>query len=176
MVMVVSFRKGVSPVIATVLLLVLTIVIAGVLFSVVLPFVNDKLGKSKECLDALDGVEFPQSKFNCYASSGSTGETGFSIKINKDDISAVKLSLIDENDNSDVYEIREGTTNQNIRMVGSSGQYNEALSFPSSGGQRTYVTSKIYRKAEISAMTKSGEICSVSDTVEFQPCYEDVSL
>ena len=48
-------KRGVSRVVATVLLLVLTIVIGGVVFSVVIPFVNDKLKDSKECLDLLGG-------------------------------------------------------------------------------------------------------------------------
>ena len=78
--MVMMDKKGVSPVIATVLLLVLTIVIGGIIFSVVIPFVKDSLGDSKVCLDVLQGVEFPESKFNCYNSttltSSSTSCTG----------------------------------------------------------------------------------------------------
>lgn len=169
--MVMIFRRGVSPVVATVLLLVLTISIGGVVFSVVLPFVNDKLGDSKECLDTFEGIEFPESKFNCYMNNGASGvdETGFSVKVNKEGITNVKVSLIDDNGNSDVFEIFEGNRDErHLRPMG--GVYGDALEFPSVSGQRTYVADKFYTKAEISALTPSGDVCSVADIIEFEPC------
>lgn len=161
-------RKGVSPVVATVLLLVLTIVIGGIVFSVVIPFVNDSLGESKECLDTFEGVEFPESQFNCYGINAGAEETGFSVKVNKEGISKVKVALIDSNGNSDVVEIYDGVTNPSIRPIG--GALNDALEFPSVSGQRTYVANKFYKKAEISALSSSGDICAVADIIEFEPC------
>jgi flagellin-like protein len=163
-------RKGVSPVVATVLLLVLTIVIGGIVFSVVIPFVNDSLGESKECLDTFEGVEFPESQFNCYivSATGGTNETGFSIKVNKEGITRVKVALIDSNGNSDVFDIFEGAREIHLRPIG--GVYQDPLTFPSVSGQRTYVSDKIYTRAEISALTPSGDVCSVSDILEFEPC------
>ncbi|MEK6894386.1 MAG: archaellin/type IV pilin N-terminal domain-containing protein [Nanoarchaeota archaeon] len=161
-------RKGVSPVVATVLLLVLTIVIGGIVFSVVIPFVNDSLGESKECLDIFEGVEFPESQFNCYLSATSGNETGFSIKVNKEGISRVRVGLIDGDGNSDVFEIYEGASDANLRPMG--GALAEALTFPAISGQRTYVVNKLYKKAEISALTTSGDVCSVADIIEFEPC------
>jgi|SRR3989344_181843 len=168
-------KRGVSPVVATVLLLVLTIVIGGVVFSVVIPFVNDKLKDSKECLDLLGGVEFAESKFNCYKTTPPS-ETGFSVKISKDGISGVKISLIDENENSDVFEIKDGTTSDSLRMVGDDGLYGSSLEFPDAFGQRTYVTKNDYVRAEISALSKSGEVCAVADVIEFEPCASGVNL
>ncbi len=167
---IVNSRKGVSPVVATVLLLVLTIVIGGIVFSVVIPFVNDSLGESKECLDIFEGVEFPESQFNCYLSSATlgTGETGFSIKVNKEGISRVKVGLIDGSGNSDVFEIFEGLSDANLRPMG--GVLADPITFPAVSGQRTYVASKLYKKAEISALTTSGDVCSVADIIEFEPC------
>lgn len=162
-------RRGVSPVVATVLLLVLTIVIGGIVFSVVIPFVNDSLGESKECLDIFEGVEFPESQFNCYLISTTSGnETGFSIKVNNEGISRVKIGLIDSRGNSDVFEIFEGFYDANLRPMG--GVLADPITFPAVSGQRTYVVNKMYKKAEISALTASGDVCSVADTIEFEPC------
>lgn len=165
-------RFGVSPVVATVLLLVLTIVIGGIIFSVVVPFVNDSLGESKECLDTFEGVEFPESQFNCYLSGAVSGtgidETGFSVKVNKEGITRIRVALIDDVGNSDVYDIFEGTSERHLRPMGA--VYTDALEFPSTSGQRTYVVDRIYKKAEISALTPSGDVCSVSDVLEFEPC------
>lgn len=168
--MVMIFRKAVSPVVATVLLLVLTIVIGGIVFSVVVPFVNNSLGESKECLDIFEGVEFPESQFNCYIVSptGGTNETGFSVKVNKEGISAVRIGLIDSKGNSDVLEIFQGFSDLSLKPMG--GAYNGVITFPAISGQRTYVVNKLYNKAEISALTSSGDVCSVADKIEIEPC------
>lgn len=165
-------KKGVSPVVATVLLLVLTIVIAGVVFSVVIPFVNDKLGKSKDCLDVLDGVEFPESKFNCY----DTGNTGFSVKLKQEKISGFRVALIGSDGSSDVFNIENGDTGvSGLRMVGPTP--NDIIKFPSVGEQRSYVAiGKVYEKAEISPITNSSEVCAVADVIEFEPCARGVAL
>ncbi|MBS3084014.1 hypothetical protein J4423_04380 [Candidatus Pacearchaeota archaeon] len=171
-------KRGVSPVIATVLLLVLTIVIGGIIFSVVIPFVKDRLGESKMCLDVFEGVEFPESKFNCYSFSTSLNdsETGFSIKLNKEGISSFRVALTDDNGNSDVIDIKpEMNVRDDLRMVGS-GSYNDSVGFPSVGGQRSYVIKNKYLKAEISPITESGEVCAVTDVIEFTSCYRDVIL
>jgi flagellin-like protein len=138
--------RGVSPVIATVLLLVLTIIIGG--------------------LDTFEGVEFPESKFNCFDST----KTGFSVKINKEKINGVRVALIDSSGGSDVYDIKSNALYSELKMFGPSNSYNSPLTFPSVGGQRTYVARKVYEKAEISALTSSGDVCSVADVIEFKLC------
>lgn len=179
------FKRGVSPVIATVLLLVITVVIASIIFAFVVPFVNKSLGNSKACLNVLDGVEFPESKFNCYVDyslsnpppfSSPQYETGFSVKVKKAGIVGVRISLIDEDGNSEVKDIKLGSVEDeaNYRLVDS--DYNAPLIFPSTGGQRSYVVNVNYSMAEISPITESGDVCAVSDTVEFTPCASDVEF
>ncbi len=171
------FKRGVSPVVATVLLLVLTVGLASVIFSFVIPFVNDQLGNSKACLKVLDGVEFADSKFNCYnVSTTDTGfETGFSFKVKKADVLGVRISFIDENGNSDVKDFPYDVDDSNFKAVGSS--YGQALNnFPTAGGQRTYVSNKKYGSAEIAPLTESGDVCAVSDVVQFSYCGEDVAF
>jgi len=165
--------RGVSPVVATVLLLVLTIIIGAVVFSVVIPFVNDKLGDSKDCLDVFEGVEFPESKFNCVIPTTPTvpGRTGFSVKVNKDIIKSVRVALIDSNGGSQVYDLSATPPTPGLTMVGSG-----AWAFPSTGGQKSYFSSGVYEKAEISALTASGDVCSVADVVEFEICDGSVNF
>ena len=173
------FKRGVSPVVATVLLLVLTVVIAAVVFSFVVPFVNEQLGNSKACLNVLDGVEFADSKFNCYATSTSGFETGFSVKIKKEGVTGVRVSLIDVNGNSDVFDITDGKAvlggqTPSIRNIGGNFGANEFLEFSSVGGQRTYKANEKYAQAEVSPVTESGDVCAVADVVEFTLCDSSV--
>ena len=169
------FKRGVSPVVATVLLLVITVVIASIIFAFVVPFVNKSLGNSKACLNVLDGLEFPESRFNCwnetlaFVPANPTYETGFSVKIKKDGVEGFRVALIDENEQSEVKDIKPGIGNDlNFKMVGQA--YGTPLIVPSVGGQKTYVTNKKYAKAEVSAITKTGEVCPVADIVEFSHC------
>ena len=174
------FKRGVRPVIATVLLLVITVVIASIIFAFVVPFVNKSLGNSKSCLNVLDGGEFPESKFNCYKDypigSVIPSETGFSVKVKKPGVNGVRIALIDKDENSKVYSIYEGTTDTYLRAVAAPNGYTVGLSFPSTGGQRTYVANGNYTRAEISPIVESGDVCAVSDTVEFTLCTSDVTL
>ncbi|MEK6847091.1 MAG: type IV pilin N-terminal domain-containing protein [Nanoarchaeota archaeon] len=175
------FKRGVSPVIATVLLLVITVVIASIIFAFVIPFVNKSLGNSKACLNVLDGIEFPESRFNCWnasapplVSANNPYETGFSVKVKKDGIEGFRIALIDENEQSDVKDIKPGATGSDLKMVGITNSYGGALDFPSIGGQKTYVTKKNtngkYLKAEIAPITETGDVCPVADIVEFSHC------
>lgn len=172
------FKRGVSPVVATVLLLGLTVAMGSIIFAFVIPFVQEQLGNSKACLKVMDGVEFADSKFNCYVSTASGFETGFSFKVKKAEVMGVKISLIDENGNSDVKDFPDSVVSTTFRNIG--GAYSSSPSvtadFPTSGGQRTYVTNKKYVKAEIAPMTESGDVCAVSDVVEFSYCSEDVGF
>lgn len=165
-------KRGLSPVIATVLLIVITVSVAAVILSFVLPFANDKLSGSKACLDALSSVEFANSKFNCFDSTSS--ETGFSIKLSKEGVTAFRVALIDSNDNSDSFDISEGIISTEIRMVGQT--YSSALEFPNAGGQRTYVSSNTYVKAEISPVLEDGQVCDVADRITFSLCDGSVTL
>ncbi len=165
-------KRGVSPVVATMLLLVITVLLAALIMTFVVPFVQDSLGDSKECLQVLDGIEFAESEFNCFSSD----ETGFSVKVKKEKVSGFKISLIDNEDNADAIEVTEGVSGGNaIRMKGII-NYNTDLEVASSGGQRTYVASEVYSKAEIAPLGETGKVCEVADIIEFTPCANGVSL
>jgi flagellin-like protein len=177
-------RKGVSPVVATVLLLVITVLLASLIMTFAVPFVQDQLGRSKECLAVIDAVTFADSRFNCYiddmASTSATDKTGFSVSISKEGVSGVRVSLIDANENSNVVVIKQGATFPPTASVplrnigtGTGNLIGDPLTFPSGAGQRTYVaevSGVYYKRAEIAPVVTSGRTCAVSDTVEFNAC------
>ncbi len=168
------FKRGVSPIIATVLLLVLTVGLASIIFAFVIPFVQEQLGSSKACLKVLDGVEFVDSEFNCYIVGATITETGVSIKVKKSEVTSVKVSFIDKEGNSEVKNINNSFADSGMRVIGVSGWNLLISDFPSAGEQRTYILNKEYSRAEISAVTESGNICAVADIIEFKPCTDGV--
>lgn len=173
-----------SPVVATVLLIVLTVGIAAVIFSFVVPFVNDQLGNSKACLAVLGGIEFADSKFNCvsnYSLASTNFATGISIKVTKPGIEKARVALIDSLGNSEVFEISEDISvlggDENVLHNIGNFLVDENLEFPNGiGAQRTYMITRRYERAEISPITESGNSCDVADEVEFAPCSDDAII
>ncbi len=71
-------KKAISGVIATVLVLLITVVAAGILISFILPFVQKNLVSSTECLDYKDYLKFDSSVgYTCYDDAGLHG---FSVR------------------------------------------------------------------------------------------------
>lgn len=171
-------KRGVSAVVGSVLLIVITVISVALIISFILPFIKDKLGESEECLNALDSIEFAPSKFNCYKTTTTADETGFSVKVKNDKIKGFRIALIDDiNGSSKVYDISDGITNPELRMVGGApGTYNGALIFPNAGGQRSYVANGIYSEAEIAPILENNRVCDVADKVVFKACHTNVIL
>jgi flagellin-like protein len=173
-------RRGVSPVVATVLLIVITTVIAAIILTFVLPLVKDKLGESEACLDVFDGLEFAESQFNCFKNEGTTQSpdfyTGFSVNLKKEGIDGFRIALVEETTGSSkTYMFKKSDSDfpsSEISGVGGSSY----LSFPKVGGVRSYVADEEYARGEIAPILANGQVCSVSDTIEFVVCANDVNL
>jgi flagellin-like protein len=167
-------KRGISPVIAVVLLLTLTVTAVVIITSFVVPFAKNELKEGKECFDALESVEIVGTKFVCHQSNGLTvGElfrTGFTIKINKDNVKGIKVSFTDGNGNSEVYDIFETPLPMGISILGGLGSPPQYL--PDIGGQKTYFIekNKPYKKVEISPILKDGRTCTTSEEVNINIC------
>ena len=107
-------KKGVSDVVASVLMIMLVIVAIGIIYSFVVPFVKNSLQKSTECLSYKESYLFDESfPFNCYSSIESTYK--FSVKANLDDslaenVGGLKLVLVDQNGLTKILEIKDGAS------------------------------------------------------------------
>jgi flagellin-like protein len=62
-------KRGLSPVIATVLTIMLTVAAVAALSAFVVPFVRNSLQKSSECMDYGSYYTFEESGYNCYSGS-----------------------------------------------------------------------------------------------------------
>jgi flagellin-like protein len=64
-------RKGLSPVVATVLLIGISVSLVAVILGIVRPFAEDRLDESKRCYDVLGEVKF-NYEYTCYNASNDT--------------------------------------------------------------------------------------------------------
>jgi len=159
--------RGVSPVIATVLIILVTILAAGILAPFVINFTEKNLDESGSCFDILGELAFAETKFNCNYG----GHTGFSVQVKSDAITSFKVSLT-ATGASDVIEIVNGTNptgSPDVRML-QDFFATSTLLMPQKGGTRTYVAQGAYDSAEVSAVLADGQVCGTSDTIIFNPC------
>ncbi len=175
-------KRGLSPIIATVLLIVLTIAAVAIISGVLIPFTKKSLAESTQCTDyqsyftfqevfELGGKEF---RYNCRAQGADNGYyNGFSVRAKTDEKLSVGLQGFDLvfsslEGESEKISVIDGKSDDNIRYLNGS----KEIRFPKSGA-RTYVYSsgtKKYDKMEIYPVLKNGDICPAGDEIEIVFC------
>lgn len=164
-------KRGVSPIIATVLLVILTLVAVGILAAFVIPFVNDSFKNSKECFDVLDKVKFDgDSLYNCYSynvSGQREGRTGFSVRMDTAEALAFKVTFTSAG-RGNTYTIENATVSSEIRMLNN--EFGLPLEVPLKGGVRTYVINGTYQRVELAPVLKSGDVCDTRASVVVGEC------
>ena len=156
-------KRGVSPVIATVLLIVITLVAIGILAAFVVPFVKKGLG-NQDCFNVLGHLKFEDSSYICYV-EGTPGRTGFSVRVDDPSIVGFKAVFYSKGNSepAQIINATDGTTlNPEIRMLGNS----TTLVIPQNGGVRTYVAHGVYEKLELYPVLVSGTTCDQSDSIK----------
>ncbi len=160
-------KRGLSPVIATVLVIMLTVIAAGIIASFVIPFVRDNLEESGSCFEVLQAVEFAETGFNCYNESLTGFQTGFSVSISDERVDSFRI-ILSQTGSTTPYTINESGQNADLKML--TGSFGDALTMPDVGGTRTYVVNGEYENAQVAAVLASGNICDISDSVSFVQC------
>jgi|TARA_Y100000034_G_C6835699_1_gene377620 flagellin-like protein len=174
-------KRGVSAVIASVLLIMLTVVAVGLIMAFVLPFIENQTEGASDCFDVFGGIEFKETEYNCYINESMTctaddckNRTGFSVEITKEGIVGFRVSMISEGSSKayDIFgnETEETTTLENVRLLGSNFGANGDLDSPGNGEMTTYVVKETYNSAKIAAILENGKSCDFADTVIFNSC------
>ena len=154
-----SEKKGVSDVIATVLLILLTLTAIGVLATILIPFVQRSLEDSGSCLDSLESIEIVHED-SCYSTYNS--ETIIVIKAKNVEIEG--LYLIVENPDSKSFELINGKNYPS--EITNTGQ----ITLPQKGGgEKTYTINRVYKKIVVGVM-KNGKRCPNPAEDELKLC------
>lgn len=178
-------RRGISPIIATVLILVIVFVLISIIAVFSVPFVRESLSGSEDCLEVLGNVKFDDSAYNCNIEGEITGggyigneeyRTGFSVKVDGEKIAALRIALFNGG-SSDIVNIEpeSGILDPEITMLGQEfpNEENNLLKVPERGGVRTYVVRGLFDKLELSAILVNGKICDVGDQIEINECLRE---
>jgi len=179
-------KRGVSSVIATILLILLTMAAVAILAAFVVPLVRESLNESTRCVDYKDYFYFEnQYGYNCYNVTNGYNLYAFSIgaKTKSEDIGneveGIQL-VLKRKDSSEVLVILNTTPTDNkvggTRMIQSS---LPNLIIPNPGEVRTYVQnrSNYLEGMEVYVRLKGGKVCEEkTDSINLVGAYCDPNL
>ncbi|HLF53936.1 MAG TPA: archaellin/type IV pilin N-terminal domain-containing protein [Candidatus Nanoarchaeia archaeon] len=171
-------KKGLSPVIATVLIIMITIASIAILAGFLVPFVKNSLQRGSECLSYKEYYLFDESfGYNC--NDGSTYKISIGASFDEtlaENIEGMKIVLNEKGGTSKVLDIKNNSESSisegGISLVGDS-QNN--LRIPSPGGIVTYAyqapIEDNFVSAEVYPILKSGRICAdQKESINIKPC------
>ena len=160
-----KYSKGLSQVVTTVLLILLTIVAVGVIWTAINKFVGNRLEGAGSCYDVLDEIQI-NNDWTCYnASSNQT-----LISINRGDVNITSILVgVSFETNSTVFRItNEETSIEDVSYYNEVGSGVALVSLPTKEGGKTYVLNNVFEiPRDITISAQAGEKqCGVSDIVE----------
>ncbi len=157
--------RGISTIVATVLMILITLAAFAILAGFIVPFVRDTLQESTSCLDYRDYFtfveEFDGVRYNCFDVSNQ----GISVKAKNldEEIDVKEFGLVfgTEGDSKSV-----GL--DELRVLGSAVEKRA----PNPGETITYVyeTNVRYDTIDIYPILKSGDACEVTDSIKIVNC------
>lgn len=159
-------KKGLSAVVATLMLVLLAIALVGILWGVISNLVSDKLGATQSCLDVFEKVTL-NDQYTCY--NRTSKETRFSISIANIEVDEVIVSISAEGQTKSLKITNENKTISNLKPY--KGNYGENVTLPDKNAGLTYVynmTGVGFSEEPDSikiAPTIKGTQCDVSDSI-----------
>lgn len=182
-------KKAVSTIVATVLIILLTVTSIALLSRYLIPFTKTNLEKSSECLFYGNYFGFDETfendgsieRYNCYKESTPAGTYKIATMIRTNgnattDIKGFQIAYSNEvksegkQIDSSIYE---SSSTGGVYIYDSSSPVAESkLRIPSKGEAITYVfvSNTKYTHASVYPVTSTGRICSASDSIELYPC------
>ena len=167
-------KKGISSVIATVLLVLLTIATVGILAGILVPLVKDNINKSTECMDYKEYFSFDEDfGYNCYNMTNASYSISVSAKTVEKEIEELvtgfELRFIKTGE-SDVVSVRNGEDVGNVRMINLG---ETKINIPGTGETKTFIVRHdTASKIEIYVTLVSGRICEEkSDSINVLGAY-----
>ncbi len=157
-------KKGLSQIVSTLLIILLTIVLIGVTWGTINNFLDSNLNKDKaSCLDMLEKVQL-NPEYTYY--NETSGEVFVSIRVgNVEKISAILVGIIYE-DSSKTFLLEE--TDKSIEGVHPyEGSEGDNVTMPKQESLRTFVVTEAKLPLEIQISPKIGNTqCSVTDSLK----------
>lgn len=154
-------KKGVSAVVATVLIVLITFMAVGLVWGIILPMVKESLSKGASCFELRDYVKIIEGDYTCYNTAG--GQTKIMMERGMENISigGFRVSIF-AGGSSTTYNVVPGSTEVGMLNGGD-------VEIPKPGEARTYIFNITGGKAEIGILLKGEKICA-GDSSDIPRC------
>jgi len=177
----IGFKRGLSAVVATVLILLITIVLVTILAQVVIPFARDNLQHSTECIPYENYYNFDTSfSYNCY--SVVSGKYIYKISVKaasiadsqEEDADGFNLVVGSESSSKVVY-VKKGTGGScdvgGIKNLEDPCNSLSSLKIPNPGESQSYEykSEEVLTSVQIGSLLSSGRACDASDSMKQMP-------
>lgn len=172
--------QGVSTIVATVMLVLISVVGISIIAAFIIPFVRDPAQKGGDCFNARDHLSLVGDIGNittCYDSV--TKETVLIVKRNPEFIElngfAVSIAAQGQSKRFDILQGKDNPEATTIYWKGYENPYtigSEQLLEPGTEFTYYFNTTGIgdVVRAEIAPILKSGDVCPATNTIEIEPC------
>ncbi len=173
-------KKAITPVVATILLIMLTVVAAGIIAKFVIPLVTNNLGDSSECLPYQEYFYFEEEfGYNCYTAikndSGATISRMYGISVGantiKEDaekeISGFRLVFTKQGESNVLVLNNALDASREDGKIGMLDTSIMKIVIPKGGEVKTYVynSTNNFERIEIYPILKSGKGCDRADSI-----------
>jgi flagellin-like protein len=166
-------KKAISPVITTILLILVAIAAVGVVAGFIIPFVRENL--RSECFDAVDQIEIDTaSKYTCYYMEDGHAILNVSVKRGAKPLGIERfmITVFGEGE-SDTFDVKEGLLLPEelgrVRMLDGS----EIIEIPKVREMKTYslnTTLSEITSTEIAPVVSGNVQCDAADRKNIYPC------
>jgi len=149
-------KKAVSAVVASLLLVVITIIAVIMVWQFIKIQIIDKNIKESACYEYRDYVRVVGSDYTCY----NITDTRLQIERSSDDKAIEGISVtISSEDSSKAYTLKNGTSTTGVKM--NSGSYQDTIILPNLGESKTYLFSGIIGTSASITVITNGKSCDV---------------
>ena len=158
-------NKGLSGIIAAVLMIALVMVVAVIVWVVVRNIIQGQIGNVESCFGVQDKITL-NNRYTCY--DYETNETQFSIKIADIDVEKVIISISSEGTTNSYTLTNEEQQDIGLTLYPSGGE----VKLPGKNSGLTYTTEVLTKPDLIQiAPVINGQQCEISDTLsEIDDC------
>ncbi len=165
-------EKGISPVVTTVLLILVSISAVIVIAGIIVPYVRSLLGESKECFATLEQLSInTESGYTCYYKDGGDKIATITIERGTKDIDITGFLIrISGGGIGKRFEVKEGQNPDSVVMRHDS---SSQLEIPGLGEEITYnftTTLDEIEYVEVAPIMGSGNTCEPTDKADIFMC------
>lgn len=162
-----SNKRGISAIVATVLIILITVAAVTIIWAAIIPLVSNQLERGTVCLDATSQVTLPDKGYSCTNDTGSWVQ----VKLGSKDVNIGDFQLVlSKGGSSSTYEVISSTV---VTLTNGSG----VSSVPGVNEEVVYIvtdTGAINASsvsiAPIVTIGNKDEICDVAATLTLAQC------